>query len=490
MKVAEKTGMQAGVAPAGRGAARMWIALDASTVLVAAQAAIMLKLHLGIFAMAHRLWRGDLIPGRSNWVLVGLLGEFLLALIFLSQRLHLYSPARIASYLHEQRLSLQACFLAWLLLSSTLYLMHAEDISRGIVLVTVALVALTLGVRRLLYRMFLYRGFRQGHGTRNVLIVGTGPEANALRHHLDNMPHLGYTFKGFVEISGAEERRVAPDAEIVGALDSLFAQARRHFVDEIFLTTPCGHQTVQQVLREVCDKGLSLRVVPDVYDAVAWNSPVEYIGQFPTIPLHYTELSRFAHLVKRSFDLIFSALALLALLPVLLAIAVAVKLDSPGPVLYFSERIGKRGRVFRCTKFRTMVADAEARRAQIEHMNERDDVLFKVAKDPRITPVGRFIRKYSLDELPQFWNVLKGEMSVVGPRPPLASEVQQYKLETLRRLDVLPGITGLWQVQSRQDPSFARYVTLVYQPGPDLRRLDRPRRQRRTGLGHLASFRQ
>ena len=460
MKVSEKSGIHPGVAPAGRSAARLWPALDAITVLVAALIAIMLKLHLGYFAVTRSLWRGHLVPGRSNWVLVGLLSEFLLALILASHRLHLYSPARVATYLHEQRLSLQACFLAGLLLSSTLYFMHAEDISTHIVLVTVALVALALSLRRLFYRLFLYRNFRQGRGTRNVLIVGTGPEASALRHHLDNMPHLGYTFKGFVEVPGAEERRVAPPAEIVGALDSLFAQARKHFVDEIFLTTPCDHQTVQEVLREVCDKGLSLRVVPDVYDALAWNSPVEYIGQFATIPLHYTELSRFGHLVKRTFDLVFSALALLALLPVLLAIAVAVKLDSPGPVLYFSERIGKRGRVFRCAKFRTMVADAEARRAQILHMNERDDVLFKVANDPRITPVGRFIRKYSLDELPQFWNVLKGEMSVVGPRPPLASEVQQYKLETLRRLDVPPGITGLWQVQSRQNPSFARYVTL------------------------------
>lgn len=460
MKVSETRDSHPVVAPLGRGSSRLWMAADAFTVLVATLAAIMLKLHLGLFAVARAVGRGDLIPGRSNWVLAGLLSEFLLALILISHRLNLYSPTRIASYLHEQRLSAQACFLAALLLGSTLYFMHGEDISAAIVLVAVVLVALALSARRLLYRFLLYRNFRHGRGTRNVLIVGTGPEASALRHHLDSLPHLGYTFKGFVEIPGAEERRVAPAAEIVGALDSLFAQARKHFVDEIFLTSPCDHQTVQTVLREVCDKRLSLRVVPDVYDAVAWNSPVEYIGQFPTIPLHSTELTRFGHLVKRTFDLVFSAVALLALLPFLLAVAVAIKLDSRGPVLYFSERIGKRGRVFRCAKFRTMVVDAEARRAQIQHMNERDDVLFKVANDPRITPVGRLMRKYSIDELPQFWNVLKGEMSVVGPRPPLASEVQQYRLDYLRRLDVPPGITGLWQVQSRQDPSFARYVAL------------------------------
>jgi lipopolysaccharide/colanic/teichoic acid biosynthesis glycosyltransferase len=129
-------------------------------------------------------------------------------------------------------------------------------------------------------------------------------------------------------------------------------------------------------------------------------------------------------------------------------------------VFYSSERIGKKGRVFRCLKFRTMVRDAESRRADVMHMNERDGVLFKITNDPRITKLGRFLRKYSLDELPQFFNVLRGDMSIVGPRPPLASEVKEYKLSHLRRLDVMPGITGLWQVQARQDPSFDNYISL------------------------------
>jgi exopolysaccharide biosynthesis polyprenyl glycosylphosphotransferase len=164
--------------------------------------------------------------------------------------------------------------------------------------------------------------------------------------------------------------------------------------------------------------------------------------------------------LKRALDIVFSSLVLVILSPVLLAIALAVKLDSRGPVFYFSERIGKKGRVFRCIKFRTMVFDAEKRRAGVMHMNEREGVLFKISKDPRTTRLGRFLRKYSLDELPQFFSVLRGDMSVVGPRPPLASEVREYKLSHLRRLDVTPGITGLWQVQARQDPSFDSYISL------------------------------
>jgi len=164
--------------------------------------------------------------------------------------------------------------------------------------------------------------------------------------------------------------------------------------------------------------------------------------------------------LKRVLDILFSTVFLILLAPVFLAIAIAVKLDSHGPIFYSSERIGKKGRVFHCTKFRTMVRDAERRRADVMHMNERDGVLFKISNDPRITKVGRILRKYSLDELPQFFNVLKGDMSVVGPRPPIASEVKEYKLSHLRRLDVTPGVTGLWQVQARQDPSFDNYISL------------------------------
>ena len=217
---------------------------------------------------------------------------------------------------------------------------------------------------------------------------------------------------------------------------------------------------VKEMLERSREHGVDLRVVPDMYDGLVWDSPIEYIGQFPTIPLHRGHVPEIALLLKRVVDIMLSGLILTAISPLLLTIAVAVKLDSKGPVFYLSNRLGKKGRVFGCIKFRTMVIDADKRRAEIMHMNERDSVLFKITNDPRITKLGRFLRKYSFDELPQFFNVLLGDMSIVGPRPPLASEVQKYKLSHLRRLDVTPGITGLWQVQSRQDPSFDSYISL------------------------------
>jgi exopolysaccharide biosynthesis polyprenyl glycosylphosphotransferase len=248
--------------------------------------------------------------------------------------------------------------------------------------------------------------------------------------------------------------------DVLGSLDELLPLARQSFADEIFLSVPCDARMVTRIVAQAREADVDIRVVPELYDGLARNSPIEYIGQFPTIALYREEIPMIGLFLKHMMDRLLSSLVLIILAPLMVVIAVIVKFDSPGPVFYCSDRLGKKGRVFRCIKFRTMVADAELRRAELLHMNEREGALFKIRKDPRITRFGRVLRKYSLDELPQFYNVLRGEMSVVGPRPALVSEGKRYDLSHLRRLDVEPGITGLWQVQARQDPSFDRYISL------------------------------
>jgi exopolysaccharide biosynthesis polyprenyl glycosylphosphotransferase len=442
-----------------RSAVKLWMVLDGVTAFGAATLATLYELHTGPIVGAMELWRGTLIHGRSMGILLALFAGFAISLMVTSRRLHLYSPKRLTSFLHEQRLNLQACFSSGLLLTGALYLVHASDIPQSIVLLTVAIVTIALGLRRLAYRVIINRRFERGVGTRNVLIVGTGAEAQALRHHLSNFRHLGYTFKGFIESPEAGSCHSARSIDVVSTLESMFEYAREHFVDEIFFASPCDRRIVLNVLAQARTRGVDLSVVLDLYNGLP-STPIEYIGQFPTIPLHYRSVPELALSLKRTADILFSSLALVLLSPVLLAIAVAIKLDSKGPIFYFSERIGKKGRIFRCTKFRTMVRDADKRRAELMHMNERDGILFKISNDPRITRLGRFLRRYSLDELPQFFNVLRGDMSIVGPRPPIGSEVRQYQLSDLRRLDVTPGITGLWQVNARKDPSFDNYVSL------------------------------
>lgn len=455
-----EVGVATGVARGVRGKVKLWMALDALTVMVSAFLATLYKLHTSPMNGARGFWHGTLIHGRSMGILLALLCGYIVALLITSRRLHLYTPTHMTNFLHEQRMSAQACFTSGLLLTGALYLLQAEDIPRVIVLGTVVLVTIVLGLRRLIYRIHLYRRYDRGLDTRNVLIVGTGLEAHALRQHLEKIRHLGYTFKGFVELPGSARFEGIPSSDIVGKLETLFQNTRKQFVDEIFFATPCERGIVEDVLDQARAHGVDLRVVPDLYDGLAWNSPVEFIGQFPTIPLHRGTVPEISLVFKRVFDALFSSFILILLAPILVAIAIGIKLDSPGTVFYISERIGKKGSVFRCIKFRTMIPDADKQRAELMHMNERDGVLFKVSNDPRVTRFGHFLRKYSLDELPQFFNVLRGDMSVVGPRPPLAGEVRKYDLNHLRRLDVMPGITGLWQVQGRQDPSFASYVSL------------------------------
>lgn len=457
----EQAGQPAGTpSRAFQGAARLWMFLDAMTIIASAAIAVLVDLRLGPAAGATEFYHGTLFPGNSMGMQLAIVCGFILALILTSQRLNLYNPARLNSFLHEQRLSVQACFTAGVLVTGALYLLHDAAIPRRVVLLTLVLVTTSLSLRRIFYRILLYRRFERGIDTRNVLIVGTGPEARALRQHLESVRHLGYNFRGFIGLPGAELHENSPGGDVVGTLDTLFQCARKQFVDEILLTATCERGVVREILSKARAACVDLRVVPDMYDGLTWHSPIEYIGQFPTIPLHCSRVPEVGRLVKRLFDVTFSALALLLLSPFFLLVAMAIKLDSNGAVFYASDRIGKKGRVFRCFKLRTMVDDAEVRREAIMHMNERDGVLFKISNDPRITRIGRLLRKYSLDELPQFFNVLRGDMSVVGPRPPIASEVKEYKLGHLRRLDVTPGITGLWQVQARQDPSFDSYVSL------------------------------
>lgn len=439
---------------------KAWVAWDVFSVVLIAGLATFYRLHTSPGQGLRELIHGTLIQGRSMGALLAYMAGFTLALVFISWRMNLYHPTLLNSFLHEQRLSLQACLSAGLLLAGALYFVHADDIPRSIVVATVALTAVVLGVRRMVYRAALYRRLRRGLGTRNVLVVGVGPRAHAVRQHLAHRDCLGYMFMGFIQTPDEEPVGTLHSEEIVGGLDDLFDCARRRFVTEIFLAAPCEDDTISRLMGGARAHGIDLRVIPEMHGGLAWHNPVEYIGRIPTIPIQCTEISEFTQFLKRSVDMIFSLAILMVTSPLFAIVALAVKLDSPGPVFYISKRIGKKGQIFRCIKFRTMVEDAAQRLQEIAYLNERTGVLFKVSNDPRITRVGGFLRKYSLDELPQFVNVLRGEMSIVGPRPALAHEVNQYELPHLRRLDVTPGITGLWQVQARRDPSFDRYVSL------------------------------
>ena len=432
----------------------VWALLDLVTALFAGLVALKIR------GKGVPVPRGEVL-GITHSALVDSLiyvAVFGVFLVLFSRVYGLYSPAQNRSGLNEQRMTVQANLTAGLLLCGTLYLLKGYAVSRIVVGLTVLLSMAMTMLRRAVWRRVMQRRYLEGLETRNVLIVGVGRVAYALRNHLEALRHMGFRFKGFIALDAKDAE--PGNADVVGNLSNCLDIARSLFVDEIYFSTPADKEAIMGLVEEARPAGVDVRVVPDLYDGLAWNAPVEYIGQFPTIPLHRREFPRGAFLIKRVIDVTLSFLAIVVLSPVMIAIAVMVKLSSPGPVLYGSERIGRKGRTFRCYKFRTMVKDADIQRKDLLDRNERDGILFKIDKDPRITKLGARLRKYSLDELPQFFNVLVGTMSLVGPRPPIAAEVEQYEISHLRRLDVLPGMTGLWQVEARQDPSFDSYISL------------------------------
>ena len=326
---------------------------------------------------------------------------------------------------------------------------------------------LAFGAWRLWHRQLASKRVMARKQARNVLIVGGNGVAHRLAESLQQNPHLGYVVAGFVSVNGHGDNGngnngngMSSGAPALGNLDDLSRIARAHFVDEILIAPPFQEDLVRRVLVLARHNRLDVKMVPELYQEIAKPSLMDYMGEIPVMSLHREPIPANTLIIKRTIDVVLSSIALMLALPMCLLIALAIKLESRGPVLYCAPRVGKKGRKFTFYKFRTMAVDAEKQKERLRALNERSGPVFKITNDPRITRVGFWLRKFSLDELPQLWNVLKGDMSMVGPRPHPLDDYAQYRLEDLRRLDVLPGITGLWQVSARRDPSFEKNLAL------------------------------
>jgi exopolysaccharide biosynthesis polyprenyl glycosylphosphotransferase len=289
---------------------------------------------------------------------------------------------------------------------------------------------------------------------RNVLLVGAGAVGRRVASYLENHAEAGKAVYGFLDNDRRQGERV------IGRVEDLARLARTGFVDEIILAAPRDRDMALRVVHEARQLKLDVKVIPELFGCCPAAGEIEQIDGMSVISLHAEHLPAAGLALKRCVDVVGSSLALAVLSPLLIAIGVLVKLHSRGPVLYRAPRAGRKGNLFRCYKFRTMVHNANQLKDSLRQENQRSGPFFKMADDPRITRLGRFLRRYSLDELPQLWNVLKGDMSLVGPRPHPVDDYVAYDIEHLARLDVMPGITGLWQVTARCDPSFQRGMEL------------------------------
>ncbi len=333
--------------------------------------------------------------------------------------------------------------------------------SRLIFLYAAMSIVILLGLSRWVKAWVLERLRRRGIGVRRALIVGAGEVGRTVMRNIVARSELGYQVVGFVDDNPEKSHTDIGRFKGLGDLDNIPRLIQEEKVDEVIITLPWQyHRKIISIMAQCERERVLARIVPDLFQLTLSQVDVDDLGGVPLIGVRDISISGGDQIIKRAMDFSASLVGLIVLSPLMLLIAAAIKLDSPGPVLFRQTRVGKGGRHFTLYKFRSMRQGAESEQQQLTDLNEADGPLFKIRDDPRLTHVGKILRRTSLDELPQLYNVLRGEMSLVGPRPPLPSEVEQYKPWHRKRLEVSPGMTGLWQVSGRSELTFDEMVLL------------------------------
>jgi exopolysaccharide biosynthesis polyprenyl glycosylphosphotransferase len=338
--------------------------------------------------------------------------------------------------------------LAAISLAGILFLSYRE-ISRLLFLVFFLLAFVLLISWRLIYRTAFDRGLLPGAEPRRVLIIGAGKLGSEFAERIRQHQNLGFTLTGFLDDDLAKNK---DSSQVLGTLDKVRQVVKQESVDDVVLTLPNrAYERVNSLVAELHDLPVKVWVIPDYFSLALLRSSVEEFANFPMLDLRAPALSDTQRTIKRAFDLLFTLMMLPFILPLLGVVAIAVRLSSPGPVILKQKRAGENGKLFEMFKFRTMVQNADDLRDLVEKVDEDGHVLHKSPDDPRITRIGRILRKYSLDELPQIFNVLKGDMSWVGPRPELPYLVEKYEPWQRKRFTVPQGMTGWWQINGRGD---------------------------------------
>ena len=346
------------------------------------------------------------------------------------------------------------------ILGLAIFLFQAKAFSRAVFVLFLAFGLLFLVANRLVLAMMARRTGAAAADLRNVLVVGTGPEAVEMRTKLAVHPEAGMRVVGHLTGPAPAPMTVEP-GEVLGSLRDLKRIVEERVVDDVIFAIPVSESLACE--REIgwCEEvGVTVHLRVDLVRTLfARMSPSDLDGT-PMLTIYATPRQPVALLIKRSLDLLGAGSALVVLAPVFGVTAALIKATSSGPVFFRQTRVGLNGRTFTLFKFRSMYRDAEERKAALADRNEMSGPVFKIKHDPRITPVGKWIRRFSIDELPQLWNVLRGDMSLVGPRPPIPEEVRKYERWQRRRLSMKPGITCLWQVSGRNGIDFEDWMKL------------------------------
>jgi exopolysaccharide biosynthesis polyprenyl glycosylphosphotransferase len=346
-------------------------------------------------------------------------------------------------------------FYTSIIVGSIIFFAHYLFFSRFVFLASSTLLCVLLGGWRTVRKLILRKLIREGFRNINILIVGAGKAGKLVLEEIKKQPHWGFKVSGFLD---EHEEKPIDGIPVLGRLSEFIAIAQKHFVDEVVVTIPSEKKVVSELIKQAQKMRLGVRMVPEHIEAPWPILDINYIGIIPLFTYKKRNPHPSESAIKKMFDFVASLTLIILLLPLFIIIAILIKINSSGPVFHTQKRMGLRARIFNFYKFRSMVKNADKLKVQLLEKNEvKDGVIFKIKEDPRVTSIGRFLRKYSLDELPQLFNVLKGNMSLVGPRPPLPNEIEEYDDPHMDRLSIKPGITGLSQIKGRSDLSFSQW---------------------------------
>jgi exopolysaccharide biosynthesis polyprenyl glycosylphosphotransferase len=418
---------------------------------------------------------GRMIAPLKDYVILLVVSLFSYLVSLESQRA--YGSMRLRSPGWLFRIALVSSFIAFVAMGTAAFLLKI-DASRTFIVLHCTVAGIGLQLERFCIVQFLRYWRRRGRNFRNLVVCGRGIQASRLIRDIARRPELGIRLVGIAcfdepfpraEIEGEAFRLrmvdrgfVASPCKLLIGIDRLTTFLSEAAVDEVLFTDVVSvMRDVEEMVTRCSEQGVRTSIVADLFNMGMFRSELSYFGSVPLVHYQTPPGDGFDLAVKRVFDIVSSAGLLIILAPLFAIIAVAVRSDSAGPILFKQRRVGLNGRIFSLYKFRSMQVDAESQLSALRQENEMQGPAFKLRNDPRVTSVGRLIRRHSLDELPQLWNVLRGDMSLVGPRPPVPDEVQLYDRKERRRLSMRPGLTCTWQVSGRNDiADFESWVQL------------------------------
>jgi exopolysaccharide biosynthesis polyprenyl glycosylphosphotransferase len=375
----------------------------------------------------------------------------------------LYRSHRLSSIYQEALDITKATFAGTAILLVGAYLFNIRLVTTGFIVFFWGVATTSTIISRLLLRTILRQLRIHGRNLRNVIIVGANSRALGYAKILQSRPDLGYTVKGFVDNEDRSEEAEKAGYALLANLEGFPDFLRHSVVDEVVIALPMKslYQQAARIAALCEEQGVTTRFLTDLFNTKIGKARAEHIGDQAVTTITTGGMEGLARAIKRLLDVLVACVALILLSPFFLMVTVLIKATSSGPVFFIQRRVGVNKRLFKLYKFRTMVVDAEKQISELEHLNEVKGPAFKIKHDPRINPIGRFLRKMSIDELPQLLNVLKGDMSLVGPRPLPIRDYNGFDEDWhRRRFSVRPGITCLWQINGRSNVSFDHWMAL------------------------------